>query len=144
VYIVNSCTEYAFFALKYMADVGRVTSAQELSEKLEIPRPYLRRILQELTRNELISSRRGQKGGFTLTKDHDSVNLLQVLDIFQGSVNVPKCNDDKAGCDRITRCALRSHFDLLEQNLRNQLKSITLRTIAYDKKIPKQGREKIC
>jgi Rrf2 family transcriptional regulator, iron-sulfur cluster assembly transcription factor len=136
VYIVNTCTEYAFFALKYMAEVDRVTSAQELSEKLDIPQPYLRRILQELTKNKLVSSRRGQKGGFILAKDHEAVNLLLVLDIFQGSVNVPKCNDKKAGCARKTRCILRSHFELLEENLRNQLKSITLRTIKYENNIP--------
>ena len=55
--LITKNTDYAVRSLLTLAeDRSRILSAKEIAEKQEIPYPYLRRILQILTKNSLIGS----------------------------------------------------------------------------------------
>ena len=61
-------TEYAVIAVMDMAvaDNGELITAKDLSEKYNLPRELLGKVLQSLARDRLIISQQGVKGGYRL------------------------------------------------------------------------------
>lgn len=62
--LINRDTDYAVRALRCMAQrLNEVVSVGELAPELDVPRPYLRRILQTLAQHDVLSSYRGRGAG---------------------------------------------------------------------------------
>ena len=49
-------------------DAGKAESADLLCEQTKVPRRYLHKVLQDLVRAELVRSRSGPGGGYTLAR----------------------------------------------------------------------------
>lgn len=80
----------------------RKIGAKGLAEKLDVPSPFLAKILQDLSKKKIISSTKGPKGGFYLTDENKSQKLLVVVAITDGLdwfneciLGLPECNADK-------------------------------------------------
>ena len=63
----NKTTEYAFRILSFMAeDESRIYSVDEIFKNLKIPYRYLRKLMTNLSKSELILSVQGKSGGFRI------------------------------------------------------------------------------
>lgn len=59
--LITRDTDYALRAVCFIArDKERVTSASELVKNLSIPQPFLRKLLQILSRGRILRSHKGQ------------------------------------------------------------------------------------
>jgi Rrf2 family protein len=58
--------------------------AEEISPKYDIPLEYLLKILQQLVRANVLRSKRGPRGGFSLAKSTSKISLLEVLEAVDG------------------------------------------------------------
>jgi Rrf2 family protein len=70
-------------------------STQSISEILNIPKPTLVKILQNLSMAGIIETREGKQGGIRLQKDPDAITILDILNametgkpLFQTSFNI--------------------------------------------------------
>lgn len=75
---------------------------KEISDTLKIPSPFLGKILQELVRDEFISSAKGPNGGFFLTEKNLTTIMLNIVEAIDGinffdecGIGLSNCNDDK-------------------------------------------------
>ena len=70
--LINRDTDYAVRALSYiLRRKDKIVTAAELVRELDMPRPFLRKILQSLNKNGFLKSQRGKGGGFILApSDH--------------------------------------------------------------------------
>ena len=81
----SKTTSYAISVLSFLADHNRETySARKLNELLEIPRPYLRQLLTNLSKSGFIYSTQGRNGGFRLQKPADQIVLVEIIDSVEG------------------------------------------------------------
>ena len=96
----KSC-EYGTRAALYLATLqeDRKLGVAELAEILQVPRHFLAKILQQLSKNNLISSQKGPNGGFFMTDDNLKSDLLSVIisidgpDVFNRCVlGLPECS----------------------------------------------------
>jgi len=103
VFFSKKC-EYGLQAVLFMAarDEQCVCPAQEISKKLNIPKEFTSKILQDLTEKGIIISRKGREGGFKLAVDAAQIRLMDIveaidgLDIFKNCVmGFQNCNGDK-------------------------------------------------
>lgn len=63
--LVNRETHHAIRALVGMAESGlEKTTVVELAKRTDIPRPFLRKIVQTLNKEGILESSRGKGGGF--------------------------------------------------------------------------------
>lgn len=78
--MISQTAEYALRAMTYLAKrwPEPVTGA-EIAAVSGVPSSYLSKILNGLSRGELVRSRRGKKGGFVLARDPADVALLDVI-----------------------------------------------------------------
>jgi Rrf2 family protein len=78
--MLSKTAEYALRAVVYLAArTGDPASAELLSEKTQVPRRYVHRVLQDLARSGLVSSRSGPGGGYFLSPE--AARRCTILDV---------------------------------------------------------------
>jgi len=128
--LLNRDTDYAIKALLYIVkkDPERI-SVSELVKELDIPRPFLRKILQTLNKEGVLRSSKGKGGGFVLAIPSKEIGLIRLIEIFQNSVALTDCIFRDKICTDIGTCPLKNKIDAIEQHIISELKSTTIETL---------------
>ena len=82
---------------------GRV-SLPELAEAADAPESFLSKVLQALARAGLISSRRGQSGGFQISPRGRAASMLEVIEAVDGPICLNVCLTSGRSCNRKAQC----------------------------------------
>ncbi len=130
--LITRDTDYAINALYLMAeDPERVFTVTELTEKLNIPRAFLRKILQILSKKKMVRSFKGKGGGFKLNVDPEKIFLLEVMEVFQGKFKLNECILNKSACPGQRSCVLKKKIDTVEEYVESELKAISLSSLMH-------------
>jgi Rrf2 family protein len=83
---ISRSTGYALLATCYIAKHSdkTIVSSQTISRQYEIPLEYLLKILQQLVRGNILRSKRGPHGGFSLARPAKKITVLQVIEAVDG------------------------------------------------------------
>ena len=83
---ISRSTGYALLAVGYLAQHQKegIILSQAISKKYTIPLEYLLKILQQLVRANVLRSKRGPRGGFSLARPPQKITLLQVVEAVDG------------------------------------------------------------
>jgi Rrf2 family protein len=126
--LITRDTDYALRALCFIArNKNRIVPVSELVRELNIPRPFLRKILQVLNKKNILNSRKGPSGGFLLALPAKKIFLIDLINIFHGPLHLNDCLLQKIGCPNTHTCVLRRKISKIEHYV---LKEIGLITIA--------------
>jgi len=132
--LITRNTDYAVRALCCIAEQKQeVISADQLVKSLEMPRPFLRKILQTLNKEGLLNSSKGKGGGFALAVSPEKITLTDVMKIFQGPLKLNECTFKKKVCPNIKDCPLKKKIDEIEKEVILRLKAITLESLLINK-----------
>ena len=82
-------------------------SISEISKSQNIPVKYLEQLIIPLKKAKLISSVRGPKGGYLLSKAPDMIFLWEVLTLLESKMTLVDCVGDSALCDHAKACPVR-------------------------------------
>jgi Rrf2 family transcriptional regulator, cysteine metabolism repressor len=84
---VTSKSRYAVTAMAELARSGdRPVPIKELSERRDIPEQFLEQLFSTLRRSGLLTSHRGVKGGYTLARSPEEINVLEVVQALDGKI----------------------------------------------------------
>jgi Rrf2 family protein len=83
---ISRSTGYALLAVGYLGQhqKQKIVLSQDISKKYNIPLEYLLKILQQLVKANLLRSKRGPRGGFSLGRPIKKITLLQVIEAVDG------------------------------------------------------------
>ncbi|MFO7620729.1 MAG: Rrf2 family transcriptional regulator [Bacteroidales bacterium] len=99
----NSC-RYAIRAMIYIANQpsgqGK-TGIKQISKDLELPTPFLAKILQQLAKQKILSSLKGPHGGFSLLRDPSTITLYDIIKIIDGDDIFTKCIIHDGSCTHV-------------------------------------------
>jgi len=91
--ISNTC-KYAVRAVIYLAvnskDKEKI-GIKKISEELDLPGPFLGKIMQTLAKNKMLNSIKGPHGGFSLAKDPHKISLYDIVEIIDGTDVFNEC-----------------------------------------------------
>lgn len=128
--IIQRNVDYAIRALCVIAKNKKgIYPVSDLVQKLKIPRPFLRKILQQLNQAGLLKSYKGQGGGFRLAVSAEKVSLVDLMEIFQGGFRLSECLFKKKSCPRQRFCALKNRINQIERKVTQLLEKITLESL---------------
>ncbi|MHC4266484.1 MAG: RrF2 family transcriptional regulator [Planctomycetota bacterium] len=115
--------DYALRAVVYIASKGldRYVPAAEIAQEQQIPRLYVSKILQCLTRSEIISTIPGRKGGAKLQRYPDEISVFEVIEAVDGSVSLNRCLSNSEQCSRSSFCKIRPFWVKTQKSLVNTL-----------------------
>jgi len=83
---ISRSTGYALLAAGYIAKhkEQEVVLSQSIAKEYNIPLEYLLKILQQMVRANVLRSKRGPRGGFSLARPSKKITLLQVIEAVDG------------------------------------------------------------
>lgn len=84
---------YAFQALGFLGTQppGRWVGSDEISEATGVVRPYLLRVLAQLSSKGIVTSKKGTGGGYALSREAHLINLRDVVRAIDGPVAPLSC-----------------------------------------------------
>jgi Rrf2 family protein len=84
---VTSKSRYAVIAMAELAHSGdRPVPIKELAERRGMPEQFLEQLFSTLRRAGLLNSHRGMKGGYTLSRPADEIEVLEVVQALDGKI----------------------------------------------------------
>ena len=126
--------EYALIALIDLAqnnDTEPVT-AKWLAGNYNIPQELLGKVMQTLTREGILNSVQGVKGGYVLGKAPEKISLSQIIEILEGPISITSCGHketDKCGCELLSTCTIKSPMEIIQNELSKYFSNISLKDL---------------
>lgn len=131
--LINKHTDYAVRSLCHLASSeDQPVSVSVLADELGIPKPYLRRILQDLARIGILRSQRGKGGGFHLQVPLSEIRLMDLVHAFQGPLALCNCVVQHSPCPEVSHCRLREKVASIERLVTRELKSVSIASLLAD------------
>ena len=128
--LLTKNTDYAVRALIELAQKkDEYISAREISDKQDIPYEYLRKILQKLISNEYATSKEGGKGGVKISSKPEEIKVIDIINLFQGEVQLSECVFRKQICQNRATCVLRKNIRRIENMVREEFEGITIESL---------------
>lgn len=131
---ISQTAEYAIRAMSALAILpeGRKIRATDLGQATGIPAPYLSKILRRLVLANLLISRKGQGGGFSLARPAVEIPFIEILEAIDAFPTEGRCAFGWGNCDQLTPCPLHGSWSRLNEHLRSWAEGTTLADIAND------------
>ncbi|HLN20751.1 MAG TPA: Rrf2 family transcriptional regulator [Bacteroidales bacterium] len=119
----NSC-RYGIRAVIYLASQPSAsvrTGIKQISDDLDLPTPFLAKILQELAKQKILLSSKGPHGGFSLYKDPRKIKLIDIVRAIDGEEFFTNCVMHNGTCGGRKRskkvCSLHDDYDKIRKDL---------------------------
>jgi len=110
---ISRSSEYAIRALTYLSqqeDAAEYHLAREMAKHLDIPAPFLGKILQPLVSRGILTSQRGRNGGFRLAHPPGEVTLFHIVDAQEHLGRRRQCFLGQAECSDERACPMHSYW----------------------------------
>jgi Rrf2 family transcriptional regulator, cysteine metabolism repressor len=85
--------EYGVRVMAHLAksDAGKPISLGSIADAEGLPLAYLEHLVQRLRKAELVESRRGAHGGYTLARDAETITMAEVVRALEGDIAPIEC-----------------------------------------------------
>lgn len=103
---LTRAADYGVRVMIHLAGLQMETrvSLPALAEAADAPESFLSKVLQALARAGLISSRRGQSGGFQISPRGRAASMLEVIEAIDGPIYLNVCVVSGRSCHRKAHC----------------------------------------
>jgi Rrf2 family iron-sulfur cluster assembly transcriptional regulator len=131
--MLSSSCRYGIRAVIYLASQpasNGKTGIKQISKDLDLPSPFLAKILQQLAKQKILSSSKGPHGGFSLLKDPRKIALIDIVNTIDGYDTFTDCIMHNGSCEGVEKegkhCPLHQDY---EKSRRELIKLFSNRTI---------------
>ena len=130
--ILSRTSQYAVQAMIYMATQppGTPVLNRDVALRLNVPAPYLAKILQGLGKNGLLYSFRGRLGGFCLREETAQMSLMQLLQLTEGADFTQSCLLGLKRCGEDTACPVHHSWLPIKERVIEMLNEMKLGELA--------------
>lgn len=127
----TSSTKYAIRTIEYLLNHqnGKKMSVVSLATQLDIPQPFLSKIMQQLSRGGIISSTKGRGGGFYLSQDNMKRPLIDIIICIEGHNVFDKCLLGLKECSGVNPCLLHKYFVVFKASLEKPISQDSIKEL---------------
>ncbi len=123
-------TDFAMRTLMYLAGRQGRASVGEIAEFYQVSKDHLAKVAQRLTREGFIRSIRGVGGGIELAASPDEILVGDVIERFEGTMQLLDCVAIDNVCRIQPGCRLRTVLAEAERVQMEYLRSVRLSDVA--------------
>ena len=129
---LTRAADYAIRVMVHMAALPPGTRANRtgLAASVDCPEQFLSKVLQSLAKASLITSHRGNTGGFELPPSRLGTTVLEVVEAVEGPIHLNACLKSLDECARVTVCPAYPVWIKAQQSLVETLRSFTIDELA--------------
>ena len=128
----NSC-RYGIRAVVYLATKSlsnEKTGIKKISSDLDLPAPFLAKILQLLAKQKILSSSKGPHGGFSLLREPRKTTLLDIVNAIDGKDIFTNCVMHNGSCACVEKdkkpCPIHEDYEKIRMGLLELYSSKTI------------------
>jgi FeS assembly SUF system regulator len=129
---LSKLTDYAVVVLSRL-EAGQaacgdgVQTSPGIAVATGVPEPTVAKVLKALAGAGMVTSQRGARGGYRLTKPLEDVSIADVIAAIDGPIALTACVDGHQGvCEVQSLCAMKGRWDLVNDAIHTALSGITL------------------
>lgn len=130
----SKACEYGIRASIYVAGqslAGERVSLKDIAHAIDSPVAFTAKILQQLTRSNVLRSVMGPTGGFEIEKKKlKRIKLSHVVDAIDGNAIYRGCGLGLKACDALKPCPVHDQFARIRDDLRKMLETTNLYELA--------------
>ncbi len=109
--MISMKSRYAVRALTELArrqgiELARPVRLSDIASVGDMPLQFLEQVFAALRRADIVRSRRGAAGGYTLARPADDITVLEVVTALEGALSPVECTQGL--CERVTKCGAAS------------------------------------
>lgn len=135
--MLSNQSKYAIRGVIYLAlnsSEDKKLGSKEVGKKISAPIPFLAKIFQHLTKEKIISSSKGPKGGFYLSENQLKGDLMSVISCLDGEENFNSCYLGLPKCSDSNPCAIHHLASPFNSQVKDELKKRSISDFALDAK----------
>lgn len=129
----KSC-EYAIRATIFIynksKDNDNRISIDDIAEGINTPRHFTAKILQTLSKQQIISSIKGPNGGFYMTALQGKIKLLKIVHAIDGNQLTEGCFLGLEHCNENHPCPIHEDYKPIRKNLMTMLQNNDIESLA--------------
>jgi len=129
--LISRASKVAIIALADLAsrNPNHWTSADELCQSIGADLPFLRQIMNRLSAEGIVRSKKGRRGGFQIVVPADKLSLAQIIQAIEGSDCSGKCLLSSETCGGAAPCLLAATWHPVREILLDFLDSETIEKV---------------
>ena len=130
--ISKSC-KYAIRATVFIASKATESikvGVKEIAEEIEAPVAFTGKILQTLSKNKIVTSLKGQYGGFYCNETQLDLPIIDVVRIMDGMSVFTNCVFGLHRCSDDHPCPMHSQYAKTRDEIYYSFKNTTVRSLA--------------
>lgn len=130
----SSSIEYAIHSLVYLScRTGESpTLVADVAKAINVSEAYLRKVFQLLSRSSIVTSQRGAKGGFYVSRPAEEITLKDVVEAIDGSLPSYNCLKQQRRCLRTFECAVQREFTKAQEKMAEILDATSIASLAAE------------
>ena len=127
---LSKTVEYALISLNHMnqSDANSPIPVRHISDQYNIPYELLAKILQKLSKQDILKSIHGPKGGYKLNDNYNNLTLIEFIEILEGPFGIARCLTD-SNCDQLLNCNITTPLEKINSKLYKVFSEIKLNKI---------------
>ena len=133
--MLTNATKIAIRAMLYLAMFSNETKkfgVKHIAETLQIPKPFLSKLLQKLKKSNIVSSTKGPRGGFYLNKLNAKKSVWDIIVCIDNPERFDHCFLGLAKCSDENPCPVHFTVAPFKKKIMRDFKDKTIVTLANE------------
>lgn len=124
------------YALKAVLDLAlhyekSLVTSHDMAQRINAPTKFLEQVLLELKKGGFVESRRGNVGGYLLSKEPSKITVGEVIRYIDGPVEPIACVNEKyLNCNDEYKCVFRRIWQDVSFAISNIVDNVNFRELA--------------
>jgi len=139
--MLSNASKYAVKAMLFLilhTNKNKKIGVKTLAHNLEVPEPFLAKILQQLVRQKYLSSTKGPHGGFFISKQNSHNSVCDIIESVDGHELFDNCFMELDKCDAKNPCPVHHIVAEFKDNLLTKFKTMNLKQFAMEAELTSQ------
>lgn len=131
--LITRQADYAIRIVIYLAkNYGKTLTATTISEKTNVPKSFLPRIVSTLSNRKIVITEKGKKGGVRLARPPEEITIYEVIEAIDGVPTMNICIDRDDACFYTDFCKMHQLWKELQSHIEEKLKNTTVADVIVD------------
>jgi len=132
------------YALKAVLDLAlhyekELVTSHDMAKRIDAPVKFLEQVLLDLKKGGFVESRRGNIGGYLLSKSPARITVGEVIRFIDGPLEPISCVKERySSCTDIRKCVFRKIWQDVSKAISDIVDNITFEALAFQVNASKQ------
>ena len=129
----SKACEYAIRAMIYIVtktNDGSRVGIKDIANQTDTPEPFVGKVLQILSRKQIVASVKGPNGGFFIEPKSKHILLIDIVKAIDGDDLFLSCGLGIKNCSEKRPCPIHYEFKAIRDQIKEMLKTNTIQELA--------------